>query len=351
MNNKFDKLKIGYVPYSRSLDRPGDRRRFCYYAKKRNIRFEIADPAANYDVVIVTERGDLSIWSKYKNGNAKIVYDFIDSYLAIPRYDLKGLLRGLAKYVSGESRHLELNYWKAIERMCKRCDAVICTTDEQKKVISGFCGNAHIILDFHGDTVRNFKENYSAGSVFNLVWEGLPYNVSSLSVIKDVLTELNAEHRIALHIVTDLQYNKYMGRFGARHTADVAKKIFDDVHVHAWDEKGCSSIITGCDMALIPIPLNDPLAAGKPENKLLLFWRMGMPVIVSATPAYLRAMEKCGLPMACRAKAEWRQTIKRYINDENIRREAGIRGKAFAEENYGEEKVFAKWDELFESIL
>ena len=36
------KLKIGYVPMSRDLKHPGDRRRFLYYAKQRNINFEIA---------------------------------------------------------------------------------------------------------------------------------------------------------------------------------------------------------------------------------------------------------------------------------------------------------------------
>lgn len=345
------KLRIGYVPYSDKLDKPGDRRRFCYYAKKRNVDFEIARPSKEYDVVIVTERGDLSVWGRLGNKKTKLVYDFIDSYLSIPRYDPKGMLRGLAKYIAGESRHLQLDHWKAIERMCGRSAAVICTTEEQKKAISGFCANTHMILDFHTDTVRNTKERYAAGSVFNFVWEGLPHNIGSLYEIKDVLAELGAEHNIVLHIVTDLKYNQYMGKFGRRNTVDLAGKLFDNIRIHEWDEKTCSSIVTGCDMALIPIPLNDPLAYGKPENKLLLFWRMGMPVIVSATPAYSRAMKKCGLAMACRTKAEWRQALVKYINDENARREAGRRGRAFAEENYGEAKMLAKWDELFKSIL
>jgi len=38
---------------------------------------------------------------------------------------------------------------------------------------------------------------------------------------------------------------------------------------------------------VIPAVLGEPMFAGKPENKLLLFWRMGMPVITSSTAAYV----------------------------------------------------------------
>ena len=116
----FNKYRIGYVPLSSNFNLPGDRRRFCYYASKRGINFEIADPSKDYDIVVVTQKGDLSIWSKYRKGKTKVVYDFIDSYLAIPRYDLKGMFRGLAKFAAGESRCLKLNYWKAIENMRQR---------------------------------------------------------------------------------------------------------------------------------------------------------------------------------------------------------------------------------------
>jgi hypothetical protein len=347
----FDKVRIGYVPCSSKLNLPGDRRRFCYYASKRGIKFEIAKPSENYDIVIVTQKGDLSTWSKYRKGKARIVYDFIDSYLAIPRYDLKGIFRGLAKYVSGESRYLQLSYRKAIEAMCKRADAVICSTAEQQEKVLEFCNNVHVILDFHGSVVQKVKQNYSSGDVFNFVWEGLPYNIRSLYEINDVLMKLNMKKKIVLHIVTDLKYYKYMGKYGHQRTSELTNKLFCNVCLHEWNEKTCSDIISQCDLAVIPIPLNDPLSAGKPENKLLLFWRMGMPVVVSATAAYARAMQLSGLSMACRTKNEWLEVLEKYIIDENARRDAGQRGRVFCENNYSEEKTLELWDEVFRSLV
>ncbi len=343
-------LRIGYVPYSESLDQPGDKRRFCYYAKRRNIGFEIAKPSESYDLVIVSELGDLSVWSEYDKGNAKVVYDLIDSYLAIPRWDPKGIFRGLAKYVAGQSRYLRLNHWKAIESMCRRADAVVCTTVEQKRDISKFCENIHMILDVH-PMYNKIKTDYSACEVFNFVWEGLPQNIQSFYAIRDVLESLKTKHKFALHLVTALRYGQYMGKYWKRHTIDIARKLFDDVYLYDWNEQLCPSIICQCDMALIPLFLDDPFALGKPEDKLLLFWRMGMPTVVSATPSHERSMKSVGLSMACSTEEEWEKTLEKYMGDEGARREAGNRGKSFVEKNYNEEIKLSQWDNLVESVL
>ena len=132
---------------------------------------------------------------------------------------------------------------------------------------------------------------------------------------------------------------------------DITKKLFNDTYLYEWNEQLCSTIISACDMALIPIALDDPFSSGKPENKLFLFWRLGMPAVVSATPAYERAMAQSGLAMACRTQQEWLATLERYIVDKSARRDAGLRGTAFIDNYYSEEKILASWDKLFESVF
>src|SRR5437588_889604 len=132
-------LRVGYVPYSSSLDSPGDRRRFCFYARKRNIPFEIAMPGKTYDLVVLSEAADITVWSRYPRGHTRIVFDFIDSYLSVPGNDLKAKLRGLAKFVWRQNRYLRLDYRAALQDMCRRADATVCTTQEQKASILPFC--------------------------------------------------------------------------------------------------------------------------------------------------------------------------------------------------------------------
>ena len=342
-------LHIGYVPITSTLGAPGDRRRFVHYAQRRNLRFEIADPAKEYDLVILSQRADLSVWRRYPKG--KLVYDLIDSYLAIPRTDIKGCLRGVAKFVMRQSRYPQLDHWKAIEAMCRRADAVICSTGEQQQDVSKFCDNVHVILDAHSAVTRTVKRDYAASRPFRLVWEGLPQTLGSLQLIRAVVAKLSLKHEIEVHLVTDLEYYRFLGRYGKTSTLKAVRQIFSDGQLHEWKEDDVADIICSCDLAVIPLALTDRFAAGKPENKLLLFWRMGMPTLTSATPAYERAMAKAGLPMICHDDSEWLSKLEKYITDETARRTAGVAGRALAEADYGEEIILQKWDKLLNSLI
>jgi glycosyltransferase involved in cell wall biosynthesis len=342
--------RVGYVPISNTLNGPGDKRRFVYYANKRNLNFEIADPSKKYDVVVITQNADLSIWSQFDRGGAKIVYDLIDSYLAIPRNDIKGRLRGLAKYLSGQSRHLKLDHWKAIGEMCSRADAVVCSTQEQRADILKFCPNVHIILDDHTGVTRIIKTDFSGSRPFRLVWEGLAQNLGSLKLLGPVLDRLRVQYPIEVHIVTDPSYNRFLGKYGKTNTVHSARQVLPNVRFHEWKEAECANIICSCDLAVIPLDLEDPFAAGKPENKLLLLWRMAMPVVTSASPAYVRAMHAAGMNYTARDAADWLAMLANLIGDEGAREQAGLMGKAYIDSEFSEANLLAQWDTVFESL-
>jgi len=348
MNNR-ETPRIGYVPYSATLEKPGDRRRFGAYARARNLPFELARPEERYDLVVLSELADISVWCDYPHG--KVVYDLIDSYLAIPRSNIKQWLRGAVWYAIGRHRRLRLDHWATIQDMCRRADAVVCTTEAQKGDIHRYCPNVHIVLDVHSSVVHKVKEDYRCGKPFNLVWEGLPSNITQLKQIRDALRDLNKCWPLTLNIVTDLDQPRLLGRLGRVQSLDLAHEAFDSVRLHLWQEATCAEIIQHCDLAVIPIDLSDSFVTGKPENKLLLLWRMGMPVVTSATPAYLRAMKGAGLEgLACRNQEEWGAAIKRMIDDESLRREAGTSGQKFAEIYYGKDVLLSRWDAVFASL-
>jgi hypothetical protein len=348
----FKDLRVGYLPYTPTFEKPGDRRRFWYYAQKRNIKFEIARPTESYDLVVLSEQADISVWSKYPAQRGKVVFDLIDSYLAIPPLEIKGLLRGAAKFAFGQHKKLRLSYRRVLEEMCRRADATICCTEEQKQCILPLCKNIHMVLDFHNMVVRSRKENYSAGEVFHFVWEGLPVNIFQLMQIKEVLQDFGKKRPFVIHVITDLEYGRFLsGRFGRRQTMDDVRKILPNILLYAWHEHTMSAIARTCDLALLPVPLNDPLVTGKPENRLLLFWRLGVPAIVSATPAHLRAMQDSGVNMACRTPQEWREMLDCYAGDDHARKRAALAGMAFAESQHSEEKTLALWDQVLSSVL
>ena len=134
-------------------------------------------------------------------------------------------------------------------------------------------------------------------------------------------------------------------------SADVVRDFFEPVVVHDWSEETLAAIATQCDLAVIPLALTDPFATGKPENKLLLFWRLGVPVLTTATPAYRRAMQGAGLDMTCSSEADWEKYILRCIAEADFRRKAGEAGRRYTESVHPESRLLQSWDAVFESVL
>jgi hypothetical protein len=344
-------LRVAYAPLSPSLEQPGDRRRFPWYARHRGLEFEIADPDQDYDVVVVSQRADIVRWAQH-GGRARLVYDLIDAYLAGPAAaDWKSRGRGLAKFAIGEIARPVASYRHAIEAMTARADAVVCSTREQRRDIERFAGNVHEVLDAHfelGDTV---KSAHRTGPVLNLLWEGQAENIPALEVVAEALRGSDLAERTAVHLFTDLEYFRFLRRVGRRSSVKVGRRMFPKVFFYEWNPHLFASVAAGCDMALVPIDLTTPLTAGKPENKLLLFWRLGLPALVSASEAHRRVTREAGVDMACVTAEDWRAGLQRYGPDAAAREEAAARGRRYVDEHHGAEQLLARWDRVFESVL
>lgn len=346
-----DGARIGYVPYSPGLTSPADRRRLPFWSRLRGHPIELYREGERYDVVVLAGTADIAEWSRHPDDGTKIVYELIDSYLELPRYSPKSMLRGLVKFAARETSRPILDYRRGIEKMCRRADAVVCSTPEQRATLLGLCLNVHEILDAHIDLATRVKETFELGDTVNLVWEGLPNTLDDFLGIRPALRDLAAERSVALHVVTDLSYAKYANRFARRQTAPLARRIMPNTYLYEWNSTLLADIVTSCDVAIIPLDLSDSFARAKPENKLLLFWRMGMPVVTSASPAYRRVMGEAGVALTCTTSADWGATLRRVLDDESLRRQAAAAGLAYVNAHHDEAAILARWDRLFASVL
>jgi len=343
-------MRIGYSTLRNDVTAPGDRRRFCHYAEQRGLKFEIARPGGAYDLVVSSSAGDLSEWSRLPR-SSRLVLDMVDSYLDEPPAAPRALVRGAAKFLLGQTRRLHLNYRALIEATCRRADAVICATEEQRDRISKYNSNVHVILDFQSGEVARVKSDYRRGDTFHLAWEGLGVNIQTFESFATAWRELRRRHRIELHLVTDLAIPTGSNYIGLRPAREVVKRMLGEgVYLSQWNVTMLATICTACDLAVIPIPLDQPFFAGKPANKLVFFWRMGVPTVTSATPAYLRAMSAAGLDMTCRGEGDWVPMIEKLMGDEDARQRAGELGRRYVEREYSEASLLARWDRVFESI-
>jgi glycosyltransferase involved in cell wall biosynthesis len=356
MERRLNNFRIGYVSHSSDFSSPTDRRRFVHYAKNRGINFEIAKPENEYDIVYVTHgTSDITLWSKYDKSKAIVIYEIIDSYLATPGLSFLGLFRGVMKYLSGQHKYCVFNYKKSVELMCKRADVVVCSSKEQKDSIRRYCDNVYIILDVKTMycNYKKVEQSQPTSSVLNIAWEGLPHNIKSFAVIREALSILSKQYQINLHLITALKYKKYMNKYVTKHTINEVKKYIDinNVYLYQWNELTVSHIASACDFAVIPINSNDPMDNGKPEDKLLIFWLMGLPTVVSETPAHLRAMSDAGLSMSCGSTNDWVSAIRNIADNESNRNQTAKKGFDYASRVNSEEKIMSSWDNMFSSVI
>lgn len=342
-------MRIGYSPYSASLTKPGDRRRFPHYARSRGLDFELADPTADYDLVVLSARSDIVRWANIARPT-RVVYDLIDSYLAIPQTELKARLRGVSKYMIGELDRPVWSYRHAIEAMARRADAVVCSTVEQRRMLEQFCPNVHDILDFHTEIAGTRKAQYESSQPFRLVWEGLPQNLHGFRHIADALARVARDHPLTLRVVTDPYYFEFLDRVWKRSTHRLVRQLFEESELRPWTPETLVTVATNSDLAVIPLDLSDPFAAGKPENKLLVFWRLGVPALVSATPAHVRAMGAAGLDLAVAGPDAWETRLRHLIADETARQHAAEQGEQYVASEASEASLTAKWDAVVESL-
>jgi glycosyltransferase involved in cell wall biosynthesis len=344
------RVKIGVCLTPFIPEAPAFRRRFGYYLKCRGLTWELADYHKPYDVVLVHHSGDLTKWQRYTKG--KIIFDYNDDYLGRKMTGVRNIGRGLAKFLSGRWSKLVLDYRAAYRGIMRRAEAIVCATEAQRAQALALCSNVHKLFDMQADAHWQVKEEYASSTPFNLVWEGLP-SFAGLQSLSGVIQNVQQRHPCALHLVTALtgyRYLENMGKFSTKE--EVAKQLpFKNVWLYEWNSILFTKIVTACDLGIIPIDMNDPFWVSKPANKLLFFWRMGMPTLVSGTPEYRAMMNAAGIDMACEAEEEWLVKYDAYINDEGARRAAGQRGLAFVREHFSEEKQLAQWDQVLDSVL
>lgn len=347
-------LKVGYTSFSCDHHHPGDRRRFPHFMQLVGCQLTEATDHADFDLVVVTQAADITKWTNTPRGKTKIVYDLTDSYMhASASYNSRQFLRGVGKFVTGQVSSLVLDFRDAMAAMCRRADVVICSTPEQQKVLLQYNRRVYPVLDFTSVAARDRKESYSASSPLRIVWEGQGGNAFTLSSIAAPLRALMEKYPIELHLVTDLEYPAMLRHYWRRSTVREVRRLLRGVPTlfHEWSEGMLGRIATACDLAVLPLPSGNPVYWNKPENRLLLLWRMGIPTITSATPAYSRTMLAASQPYDCLTEQDWVEALERLASSELLRRTAGEKGRRWVEGTWSEGQLALLWESALVSAM
>ncbi|MFL6728317.1 MAG: hypothetical protein ACJ8E3_02440 [Sphingomicrobium sp.] len=348
---KLAEARIGYAGYSRDFTVPGDRRRFAAYAAIKGVAIERAELSRPYDLAYVTYSSDLPAWIERKRSQGdglKLVFELVDAYFNQTGL-VRRLLKGTGRRLLGTETRFSPDLRRTLIGACEAADAVICSTEEQQEAIRRFNPNVFLSFDYFRDELGPPKDSYERSGKLRLVWEGQSTTLPNLQVIRGPLNDL--KDKIELHVISDPIIHRYFARFGAYPSMRALHGIECARHFHRWDQATFSCHITACDVGVIPIQRSNALWWGKPENKLVLLWQLGMPVLATATPVYRRVMEAAGVEMTCATPNEWGEQLERLIGADGQRLEAiGRKCRGFAERAYSKEEFVSRFDKALAAV-
>lgn len=347
-------LKIGYWPLSPNMTTAGDRRRLLFWAKSRGHEV-ITDLSQKVDVIVASENSDFQ--SKYfSQKRVRVVFDLVDAYLS-PFNPINDFARGLAKHLSGQISGTIKPFSHHVKNFCIKSNAVICSSPEQEADIRPFNPKTHVILDSHEEiaVIKPELTRLTSSDKKRILWEGQPATIRGVQQITPILLQLSKENSLFFDFVTDEKYFKFLGKYVEMNTFRLLKKdlgpIIDQVRIVPWTPNNLVTSAKKSSIAIIPLNLKVPIQKLKPENRLLIMWRLGLPCLTSASPAYIRVASQAGVKAVCENPRDWLENLSRLLGDPNFALEEIRRGQDYVHEHHNREALLNKWDRAIESVM
>ena len=348
------KLIIGYSPLSQSMDAPGDRRRLIFWANHRGHKIE-TDLTKRVDVIVASEASNF-VSPFFRDSRTPIILDLVDAYLCRKNL-VDDLARGLGKRLSGQISAGVKPFSKYISEFCTSANAVICSSLEQESLISPLNSNTHIILDSHEEipflSPRSLEIDSSIK--FRILWEGQPATIRGMKEISSVLSQLSKTQKLELQFVTDQQYFKFLGKYHIGNTNDLLEKdlsaIMNYIKLTPWSINSLISAAKKSSVAMLPIDQSVPMQRLKPENRLLIMWRLGLPCLTSATPSYERVALKSGVDATCKTLDDWFRKFNVLRENPRYARAEIDRAQDYVRTNHNKENLLRQWDQAIGSVL
>ena len=345
----FKNLKIGYVPYNTDLSHPDDRRRFPYFAKRNNIKFEVADSSKLYDVILLPAPANLTKWLLYKKKNpqTRFIFEMVDS-LIYQSDTFNTLFKGVGRFVLGKESLPSINHKDILIKWLKIADVVMCSSEKIKEDILKFNSNVVVSLDYLEHEYKFTKSDYSINGKMKLLWEGQGVIVPHFLHFKEMFKRVSSF--CELHVVTSESFPKY-GQFVKQDVATFLQQLPIDTHFHKWDMNKNSTLFGQLDCGIIPLDNRNTYGWHKPANKLISFWFSGLPTLTSNTPAYIDAAGKMNNDILCANEDDWVEKLHQLREMKSEERAFLAKDNFdYARSLYSNEAHDVIWINLFEDL-
>jgi hypothetical protein len=337
---------IGYEGYAPGNIGIADRRRTLFWGSKRGHTIvDSRDPRA--DVIVLTSSSDLGFWGNTKTSKP-LVLDVVDGLIG-EQSPAKDFLRGYAYWATGNSSStLPSNYRKLLLAVATKSKTVVCSSPEQVREWAKYGIKAIDILDIHDEIELSPKTQPITQSDTNeIFWEGLPPTLGSVCVLQSFF-ESNIKKSYKLNILTNLNSYKYMNKFKKVNLQKLVSKQLNstniEIRIIEWSPKELLNYSASSTLGVIPIQASEGYNHLKAENRLLIMWRLGLPVLTSPLESYVRTMRDAGIDGVCNDENDWNTKLRNLFHSSDLRAEFQEKASIYLREHHDSELLLSKWD-------
>ena len=280
-------MLILFLPSSLDGLGPVDRRRFLAFVKNTVGYKATFDIKAKFDLIFCAGSGDINLALELKETGKPLIYDYANHYLE-ENITFKNYFRPAYFSLSKKYSFNFQSYYSTIRRIIQAADAVTCSSEVQKRYLERHTSvrQVHVLTDFfENDFPHLFRDKFLPSNTRNhsLFWEGQAENLKNFDSFED-----HEFQKLKIDLVTDPQYR--LGFF-KRSSKKYCERMFDDFEIHNWSFDAIISRSRICDIGIIPINKSMHIYSAKPENKAILMFLLGLPVIASSIPSYSQLFE------------------------------------------------------------
>ena len=227
----------------------------------------------------------------------------------------------------------------------------ICSSPEQRELILPFNKNVNVILDSHIEECLEVKKDYEVGKIINIGWEGQHATFPALISLVKRISKTYLGPFVHFHVVTDentRQFDKFRYGPSIKNYLKI-KKL--PISFYPWNVENLNKLSEICDFAILPVNLKNTMHVLKPENRIHLFWRLGLPVLASATKSNLRAMKNCDQDLTAITLNDWVKLIDSFRNSPSKISEYSKLSLNYINSNFSNEYFVSLWKEAFFEAL
>ena len=343
-------IKVKYLGYSADYSHPADRRRIGILNDHVEIQL-VRENDEDYGPLVLSN--DVAIHQYLKRQSRHpVILDIVDAYLALGNFSFVDLMRNLLRSFRGKSSFISLTYKRYLKKCISKADACVAPSPEIAEMIRPYNENVHVIRDCHQELNTIDYTDRNSG----ILWEGFGSNLKHLISIAPDLDTYLEQSKVKLFIVTEKSFFRWGNKFGKLDTEKLISKHFprafpNYVELVPWSIDNINEVALKTRLAIIPIRNDDKFAEHKSENKLLELWSIGLPVIVSRTPSYLRVMTAASQSENAVPTNDLVRRIARMYGDINrllTYRESGI---SYVQNSNSSRQLIEKWISVVRSVL